>query len=66
MIDGLMKSVFKFAGFSQEQAKEMIDGTFSVVQSIGNDMAQLKVDVAEIKAKLTAQEAGNNGKANND
>ena len=66
MIDGLMKSVFKFAGFSQEQAKEMIDGTFSVVQTIGKDMSQLKTDVAEIKAKLAMKETGNHDKANND
>lgn len=52
MIDGLMKSVFKFAGFTQEQAKEMIEGTYKVVQNIGNDMASLKSDMEIVKAKL--------------
>lgn len=61
MIDGLMKSVFKFAGFSQEQAKEMIEGTFKVVQSIGADMAEIKADVKELKGN-----AIKDGKEHND
>lgn len=63
MIDGLMKSVFKFAGFTQEQAKEMIDGTYKVVQSIGNDMAALKANMEIVKAKLDGKK--DDGKTDN-
>jgi len=60
MIDGLMKSVFKFAGFTPEQAKEMIEGTFKVVQNIGNDMAAIKADLEILKGRQADNDKANN------
>jgi len=59
MMDGLMKSVFKFAGFTPAQAKDMIEGTFKVVQTIGADMAEIKADVKELKNGQVNDKANN-------
>lgn len=52
MMDGVLRSLFSMLNVDPEEVKKMIFDVTNGVQSVENDLAEIKMRLAEIERKL--------------